>query len=73
MPEALTQDELREIAGRAHKRALIEWLDLVKWHYTLNAAGEPIVGRWYVRMRLAGLDPATGLQAAALPAFDKVA
>ena len=73
MTEALTQDELREISGRTHRRAIIEWLDQVGWRYTLNAAGEPIVGRWYVRMRLAGLDPATGLQAVALPDFGKVA
>jgi hypothetical protein len=73
MTEALTQDELREIAGRHHKGAIIEWLNAVRWHYTLNAAGEPIVGRWYVRMKLAGVDPTNGQQGVTFPAFDKVA
>lgn len=54
--EVLTSIELSEITGRARKDQQIAWLRLYKWTYALTAAGVPIAGRWYARMKLAGID-----------------
>ena len=61
--ELLTADELVEITGRKHPQAQRAWLDSLGWTYTVNAAGRVIVGRWYARMKLAGITPShSGLQ-----------
>ena len=36
---------------------LLGELDANGWQYVLNAARRPIVGRWFARMRLAGVQP----------------
>lgn len=73
--EFLNQDELAEITGRKHGAAQRAWLDENGWVYVLNAAGRPIVGRWYARMRLAGVSPTAGgtLQHAWKPDFSALA
>ncbi len=53
--ELLTVDELVEITGRKTNAAQRAWLDRAGWCYVVNAAGRPIVGRWYARMTLAGV------------------
>lgn len=55
--EFLSSDELAEITGRKNRAAQRVWLDENGWTYAMNAAGRPIVGRWYARMRLAGVTP----------------
>ncbi len=56
--EVLTADELAEITtGYKHPGSQKEWLDANGWQYVLNAARRPIVGRWFARMRLAGVQP----------------
>jgi hypothetical protein len=70
--EFLTADELAEVTGRKHVASQRNWLDKNGWAYVVNAAGRPIVGRWYARMRLAGVQPtagATGTQPAWQPDF----
>lgn len=63
--EFLTADELAEVTGYKHVANQREWLDKNAWTYVVNAAGRPIVGRWFARMRLAGVQPtAAGAQAA---------
>ncbi|MCY1553475.1 hypothetical protein D9M68_899610 [compost metagenome] len=42
-------------AKRASKQ--IAWLNSHHWNYELNAAGKPVVGRIYARLRLAGVKP----------------
>lgn len=61
MPESefLTPEELEEITGYKHVGSQREWLDSNGWQYVLNAARRPIVGRWFARMRLAGVQPTT--------------
>ncbi|MDC6408717.1 DUF4224 domain-containing protein [Xylella fastidiosa subsp. multiplex] len=55
--EFLDGEELFEMTGYknlAHQR---DWLDRNGWVYVVNAAGRPIVGRWFARLRLAGVHP----------------
>ena len=55
MTESLTLDELREIAGASRKSRVIAWLEANRWQHSINAAGEPVVGRMYARYKLAGM------------------
>ena len=55
--ETLAPSELVEITGSAWAAKQIEWLDENGWKYHKSRAGAPIVGRWYARMRLAGITP----------------
>lgn len=59
MPESefLTADELAEITGYTHVGSQKEWLDKNGWPYVINARGRPIVGRWFARLHLAGVNP----------------
>ena len=45
--EFLTADELVEVTGYKHVASQREWLDKNGWAYVVNAAGRPIVGRWF--------------------------
>lgn len=68
--EFLTIDELAEITGYKHVASQREWLDKNAWAYVVNAAGRPIVGRWFARLRLAGVKPSVGgIQFADQPNF----
>jgi len=55
--EILTQEEVASLTGHRARDAQIAWLDACGWKYITNAAQRPIVGRWYARMRLAGITP----------------
>lgn len=70
--EFLTTEELAEVTGYKHVASQCNWLDRNGWFYVVNASGRPIVGRWFARMRLAGVQPtaaAVVMQAAASPNF----
>jgi hypothetical protein len=70
--EILTSDELGEITGRARKDQQIVWLRSYGWKYSMNAAGSPIVGRWYARMKLAGVELADSFTSqSVMPDFSK--
>lgn len=56
--ETLAAEELAQITGCARKSDQIEWLTCNGWTFHKNKAGEPIVGRMYARLRLAGITPA---------------
>ncbi len=56
--ETLTPDELGAITGCARRGDQIEWLTCNGWTFHKNKAGEPIVGRLYARLRMAGITPA---------------
>jgi hypothetical protein len=55
--EILTQEEVASLTGHRARDAQVAWLDACHWPYILNAAGKPIVGRWYARLKLAGITP----------------
>lgn len=56
--ETLAADEIGHITGCARKGDQIEWLACNGWTHHKNKAGEPIVGRMYARLKLAGINPA---------------
>lgn len=55
--EILTEDELVAITGYKRPAKQCAWLDQNGWVYYKNRAGHPIVGRIYVRQKLAGIKP----------------
>jgi hypothetical protein len=55
--ETLSQEELLAITGCSRRNDQIAWLNGAGWIHVTNRAGEPIVGRLYARMRLAGITP----------------
>lgn len=55
--EFLSADELAEVSGYKNPAGQREWLDRNNWEYVLNAAKRPVVGRWFARMKLAGIKP----------------
>ncbi|MFJ3259874.1 DUF4224 domain-containing protein [Pseudomonas sp. NPDC086581] len=55
--EFLTEAELKALVGRELKGLQIKWLKDHHWIYEINAAGRPVVGRIYARMKLAGVKP----------------
>ncbi len=57
--ETLSLDEVHEITGCARKSEQINWLMNNGWEFHTNRAGEPIVGRLFARLRLAGITPNT--------------
>lgn len=59
--ETLSGEELQQICGCARRNDQITWLNAAGWTYVQNRAGEPVVGRLYARLKLAGINP-SGLQ-----------
>ncbi|MDO4683992.1 MAG: DUF4224 domain-containing protein [Lautropia sp.] len=55
--EFLTQEELIEVTGYKHPAGQREWLDVNGWKYVLTGAKRPVVGRWFARMQMAGIQP----------------
>jgi hypothetical protein len=71
--EILSQDEIAGITGCHRKADQIHWLELNGWQYHTNKAGEPIVGRLYARLKLAGINPPTLTTSGGwVPDFSKV-
>ena len=54
--EILAREEVAALTGRSHRAAQIQWLSDHGWRTEINAAGAPIIGRWYARMKLAGIN-----------------
>lgn len=48
----LTAPELRQLTGRVHKSAQVEWLRRHRWRYAVTSDGEPRVAREYWRARM---------------------
>lgn len=55
--ETLTADEVRVITGCTRRADQVAWLAREGWAYVRARGGEPIVGRFYARLRLAGIVP----------------
>jgi len=55
--EVLHEDDLIKLTGRMPSRLQIAWLKEHGWQFHINAVGSPIVGTWYARMKLAGIEP----------------
>jgi len=57
--ETLAPDEVGQISGCMRKGDQIEWLTINGWIFHKNKAGDPIVGRLFARLKLAGINPTT--------------
>ena len=57
LSETLTIDEIAAISGAALKSGQIDWLSRNGWVFHKTRAGEPVVGRLYARLKLAGINP----------------
>ncbi len=68
--EFLDGQELATMIGRKQTRAQRAWLDSHGWRYEINAAGRPVVGRVYARLKLAGVKPNAANAAAETWALD---
>lgn len=55
--EILSGDELMLITGSTRKKDQVDWLTNNGWMFHKNKAGDPIVGRLYARLKLAGINP----------------
>lgn len=72
--ETLKPEEVAEITGCGRKGDQIQWLTINGWTFHPNRAGEPIVGRFYARLKLAGINPtALATSGGWVPDFSKVA
>lgn len=69
--EILSQDEVTALTGRSQRAAQAQWLKDNGWRYELNAANDPIIGRWYARMKLAGVE-VSHMSPGKLPDFSRV-
>lgn len=69
--ELLTPEEITDITGRTRKAEQVKWLSENGWRAEVNAAGLPVVGRWYARMKLAGMD-FSQLSPGKVPDFSRV-
>lgn len=67
--ETLSPSELAEITGCFRHAGQIVWLHKNEWKYHKNSAGAPIVGRWYARLKLAGITPQAATTQAWAPDF----
>lgn len=68
--EFLTTEEVAEVTGYKLPSGQRDWLDRNGWAYATNAAGRPIVGRWFARLRLAGVTPTqSGVEQFSTPNF----
>ena len=55
--ETLTPEELFAITGCVRRGEQIEWLNRNNWTFHKNKSGDPIVGRLYARLKMAGITP----------------
>lgn len=55
--EMLVPEEVIQITGCVRRNDQITWLDSHGWAYVKTRAGEPVIGRMYARLKLAGISP----------------
>jgi len=67
--EILSGEELVQITGSARKKDQVDWLTNNSWSFHKNRAGDPIVGRLYARLKLAGINPPTLAAGGWIPDF----
>lgn len=55
--ETLSFDEIAIITGCSRRADQVAWLEDQGWSYVKTRAGEPVIGRLYARLKLAGISP----------------
>lgn len=63
--EILQHNDLCKLTGKMASKQQITWLTENGWKFHISALGSPIVGTWYARMKLAGIEP-SGLSVSGL-------
>lgn len=53
--EFLTKEEIERITGYSSMRGMMSWLDDKQWEFGVNHKNEIIIGRWYARLKMAGV------------------
>jgi len=70
--ETLTTDEVIQIMGCQRRTDQVEWLTCNGWAFHKNKIGDPIVGRLFARLKMAGIRLDAVAPSAAMPDFSKV-
>ncbi len=68
----LDAEEIRAITGRARRDQQVEWFSKNGWKFVKNAANQPVVGRLYATIKLAGRELGDLPVSAGLPDFSKM-
>lgn len=68
----LVPDEVKAITGRSHRKEQMEWLRSNGWKFAVNAANDPVIGRLYATLKLAGQELGGVSIGAGLPDFSKM-
>ena len=53
--EILADADIEIITGLVYPAAQIKWLKKHGWNFEINRKNKPVVGKYYARMRLAGV------------------
>ena len=53
--ETLTTDEIVQIMACQRRTDQVEWLTCNGWAFHKNKIGDPIVGRFFARLKMAGI------------------
>lgn len=71
--EFLTDDEIQELTGSKQLKQQMDWLNGKQWEYAINRQNKVKIGRWYARIKMAGvaLDNVK-VDTANKPRFDRV-
>jgi hypothetical protein len=70
--ETLTPDEIVQITGCQRRTDQVEWLTCNGWAFHKNKIGDPIVGRFFARLKMAGIRLDSVTPSAGMPDFSKV-
>jgi len=70
--ETLTTDEVIQITGCQRRTDQVEWLTCNGWAFHKNKIGDPIVGRFFARLKMAGIRLDSVAPSAGMPDFSKV-
>ena len=70
--ETLTPDEIVQITGCQRRTDQDEWLTCNGWAFHKNKVGDPIVGRFFARLKMAGIRLDSVAPSAGMPDFSKV-
>lgn len=67
--EVLSGEELQAITGCARRGDQVAWLEAEGWNFFRNRGGDPVVGRLYARLKLAGISPTGEVGPGQMPNF----
>lgn len=54
--EFLNEDEIEELTGAKQLTNQVQWLIDRDWQFELNRKNRVMVGRWYARLKLSGIE-----------------